>query len=175
MKEVKLKDKTVRLLQGDITALDVEAIVYYAAPDLKLGTGFGAAIAMRGGPAVQKELDALGKASVGQVVATGAGNLKAKTIFHAVGPRFQEPETEKKLRQTIRGCLDLAAGKGVKQLAFPPMGAGFYGVPLDECARIMLDTFKEYATKDSPVKELIISANDRREYQPFAARLDALS
>ena len=115
----------VRLIRGDITELDVDAFVFYAQPDLALGSGFGTAISVRGGPSIQKELDELGPVETGQAVVTGAGKLKADFIVHAVGPRFQEEDTEGKLRTTVLNSLKAAEEKGVKRIALPAMGAGF--------------------------------------------------
>jgi O-acetyl-ADP-ribose deacetylase (regulator of RNase III) len=173
--EKKLGNATVHVEKEDITLLDVDAFVYYAAHDLKLGTGMGGAIAVRGGPAIQKELDAIGKAETTQAVVTGAGELKAKQIIHAVGPRFQEPETEPKLAATMQAVLKLAEEKGLESLALPAMGCGFYGIPLDVSARIVLEEVKRHLAGASTLKQVRISVIDQREYKPFANRLSALA
>jgi len=166
-----VKQSTVRLVQQDITDLEVEAFVFYARPDLQLGSGFGNAIAMRGGPEIQKELEDKGPLDVTEVAVTGAGNMKAGHILHAVGPRFQEPDTEGKLRRTIVNCLKKAEEEGIERLAFPPMGAGFYGVPLDQSVRITVSTLLEHLENESRLKEVVICANDGREYRAFEATL----
>ena len=172
--EKKLKDVVIKVVKGDITDLEVEAFVYYARPDLKLGTGFGGAIAVRGGVSIQKELDQSGPVPVTEAVATGAGNLKAKHIIHAVGPKFQEPDEERKLRQATLEALRRAEEAGITQVALPPMGTGLYGVPLDVCSRVMVEAVKEHLSWAPKVKEVVFVAVDAREYQPFAARLEAL-
>ena len=171
--EKKVRQSVIRLVKDDITAMDVEAFVFYAQSDLKLGSGFGNAIAMRGGPSIQEELTQLGEIGVGQAVVTAAGKLKAKHIVHAVGPKFQEEDTEEKLRQVIINALKQAEGRGIEKLAFPPMGTGFYGVPLNVSADIMLETFEKYLQGETKLKEVIICANDNREYKPFQALLQA--
>jgi O-acetyl-ADP-ribose deacetylase (regulator of RNase III) len=159
---------TVKLVKGDITDLGAEAFVYYARHDLKLGTGWGGAIAVRGGPKIQEELDKAGGGRTGEAVVTGAGNLKSRFIIHAVGPRFQEPDTESKLRATVRAALEAADLHGIRQVALPAMGAGFYGVPLDVCSRIMLETIGKYLqTRHSEPLEVVICVNDSREQKPF--------
>ena len=175
MKETRINDKVVRLVIGDITDMEVEAFVFYASHDLKLGTGFGSAIAMRGGQSIQKALDEMEPAETCQSVYTEAGEMKAKHIIHSVGPRHNEPDIEGKLRRTIDGAIKLAEEKGIKQLAFPPMGAGFYGVPLPLCSKVMLEEFAEYFRGEPKLDEIIISALDNREYKPFEAALSALS
>lgn len=160
------------LMRGDLTLLDVEAIVFYAEHSLKLGSGYGGAISMRGGPSIQAELDSMGPIETCEVVATAAGELKTKHILHAVGPRFREDDLEEKLRTTIRNTLALAVAKGVKRIAFPAMGAGFYGVPLDICATVMVEEFERHLTGDDSVDEAIICVQDLRELGPFQARFE---
>jgi len=166
---------TVRLTQHDITDFDVEAFVFYARPNLALGSGFGNAIAKRGGSAVKAELDKIGEVLPTEAVVTSGGKLKARYIVHAVGPSFQEEGLEGKLKRTIVNALKRAEEKGIRQIAFPPMGAGFYGVPLPACSDIMLDAFRDYLRGDSGLREVIICANDAREYRAFEAKLAALA
>lgn len=165
-------DKTVgrsavSLIIGDITEIEVEAFVFYARPDLKLGTGFGTAISTRGGPKIQEELDGLAPVATGQTVVTGGGKLKAKNIIHAVGPRFQEEDMDGKLRETVLSSLRAADEKKIKILALPAMGAGFYGVPLADCARVMAETIAAYLRGDTDIEKVIICVLDSREYAPF--------
>ncbi len=173
--EKRVNRSTLRLVKDDITAMDVEAFVFYARADLELGSGYGNAISMRGGASIQKELKEAGALEVGQAIVTDAGKLKAKHIVHAVGPVFQEKDTEGKLRTAIINALKRAEEKGIKQMAFPAMGAGFYGVPLDLSARITLGTIKEYLEGETKLKEVVVALNDSREYKPFQTRLEALT
>jgi len=159
------------LIQGDLTALPVDAFVFYAREDLRLGSGFGTAIQSRGGDAVRKELEQIGRLRVGEAALTTAGAMKVGFIIHACGPKFQEPDMEAKLRQTMQAVLRLADAKGLKRIAFPPMGAGFYGVPLDLCARVMLETLREHLLGETELEEVTICVLDRREYLAFAERL----
>ena len=166
--------KGISLVRADITDYDIECFVYYAGSDLKLGAGFGGAIAVRGGPQIQKELDELASVEPCQAVISGAGELKAKYIMHANGPKFQEEDMEGKIKTTIINSLKLADEKGIKRIAFPPMGTGFYGVPLDQSARVTLHTIREYLLGNTGIEEVVICLNDNREYQPFKARFDKL-
>ena len=169
--ELRFNKKAIRLMTGDITDLQIEAFVYYARPDLVLGSGFGGAISVRGGPKIQEELKKLGTIATGEAVVTSAGNMKAKYIIHAVGPRFQEEDTEGKLRTTTLNVLRRAQEKGIKQLAFPAMGAGFYGIPLDLCARITLGEVKKHLEGQTGLEEVIFCLRDSREYKPFQEEL----
>jgi len=167
--------RTLRLIRDDITLLDVDAFVFYAQHDLALGSGFGNAISVRGGPSIKKELDEMEPVETGDVALSGAGNLKAKHILHAVGPRFNEPDTEGKLRTTLLNCLKTADEKGLKRIALPPMGTGFYAVPLELCARVMLETIKSYLEGETGIEEVVICVVDHREFAPFEARLASLN
>lgn len=170
------KGTRIEVVKDDVTIRDgAQAFVYYAQHDLKLGSGFGAAIAVRGGPSVQKELDGMGPLETGQAVTSGAGELKADHIIHAVGPRFLEPDIPGKLRRTMQSTLEQAEQKAVERLAFPPMGYGFYGVPLDLSARIMVETIKEHLAKGSNLKEVVVCVTDAQHMVPFIKELEALA
>lgn len=157
----------VRLMQGDLTALETDAIVFYARENLDLGSGFGTAIQSRGGGAIKKELEQIGGVRMGEAVITTGGTLNARHIIHACGPKFQEPDQEAKLRACMRSALRLAGGKGLASIAFPPMGAGFYGVPLEMCARVMLEEVREFLNRPCSLREVVICVIDRREFEAF--------
>lgn len=162
-----IQNCTLRLIQQDITDFEVEAIVFYARPDLALGSGFGSAITRRGGPSVKAELDKIGSVNPTEAVVTGGGNMKTRFIVHAAGPAFQEEQLDAKLRTTILNSLRCAEEKGIRQIAFPPMGAGFYGVPLSSCREIMIRSIEEHLAKGGAMNEIVICANDPREYRAF--------
>jgi O-acetyl-ADP-ribose deacetylase (regulator of RNase III) len=169
--EIKVGQGVIRLTTGFIIDLNVEAIVYYARPDLALGSGFGAAIATKGGPKVQEELKKTGGINTAEAVITSGGNLKAKYIIHAVGPRFQEENLEEKLRLTILNALRRAEENKIQSMAFPAMGAGFYGVPLEVCARVTLEVVKKYMEESKSLREVIFCLRDSREYKPFQEQM----
>jgi O-acetyl-ADP-ribose deacetylase (regulator of RNase III) len=171
----RINQSVIRLIQDDITDLDVDAFVFYAEPGLALGSGFGGAIAVRGGPTIQKELETLAPVETGGAVVSDAGNLKARWIVHAVGPRFQEEDTEKKLRTAVVNSLKRAEEKGVQRFAVPAMGAGYYGIPANDCARVMLETIVPHLGGETSIKELIICVLDSAQYAAFQARLAALA
>ena len=158
---------TLKLIQQDITDFEVEAIVFYARPDLALGSGFGSAITRRGGPSIKSELDKVGAIKPTEAVITTGGGMKTGYIVHAAGPAFQEAELEAKLRTTILNALRCAEEKGIRQIAFPPMGAGFYGIPLFSCREIMMRSFNDHLAGGGALKEIVICANDPREYRAF--------
>jgi O-acetyl-ADP-ribose deacetylase (regulator of RNase III) len=164
---LEVNGRKLRLVKGDITDLEFESFVYYARHDLALGSGFGTAIAQRGGPEVQGELKRLGSLQTTDVVVTSAGGMKAKYIIHAVGPRFQEEDLENKLRTTIRNSLKTAEDSGIRQVAFPPMGAGFYGVPLETSAKLTLETIRDHLSGDAKLTDVAVCLLDDRELKLF--------
>jgi len=172
MVENKIGDKVLRLVRGDITDMKVEAFIYDITSDCKLGSGYGGAIAQRAGKAVQKELDEIGNLPTGEAVITGAGKMKATRIIHVNGPKFHEPETEAKLRHAVNAALQRAAENGIKQLAFPPIGTGLYQVPLDLCARVLIEAVTQHLKGETPLEEVLFVALDTREYKPFASALE---
>ena len=172
MVEKKIGDKVLRLVREDITEMEVDAFVFDITEDVKLGSGFGGAIQQRGGIVIQKQLDEIGSCSTGEAVVTEAGILKADWIIHTNGPKFREEDEEGKLRKTVQSVLARAEEKGVKRLAFPPIGTGLYQVPLDLCTRVMVDTISEHLANGSTLDEVLIAAPDNREFNPFKAKIE---
>lgn len=172
----RINEAVIRLLREDITELEVDAFVYYAQPELSLGSGFGGAIAVRGGASIQKELNGLvanGPVPPGEAVITGAGKLKAQFIIHAVGPRFRELNAESKLLKTMMSCLALAEEKGVKSLAFPLMGSGYYGIPPTVSARVMLEALSGHLAGTPGIREVIICVFDTPQFNAVEAAMAA--
>ncbi len=165
----------VCVLREDITMMDIQSFVYYAQHDLKLGSGFGNAITMRGGPKIEKELTPRGPLQTGEAIVSGAGELNAEYIVHAVGPRFQEQDTEQKLRSTVLSALVKASEKGITKIAFPPMGCGFYGVPLALSAKVTMEAFKEHLTAHADFEEVVLCVTDNRETPFFTKALEAIA
>lgn len=172
MVEQKVGDKKLRLVDGDITEMEVDAFVFDITEDVKLGSGYGAAIQQRGGIVIQKQLDEIGSCPTGEAVVTEAGILKADWIIHANGPKFREEDEEAKLRQTVTAVLARAEEKGVKTLAFPPIGTGLYQVPMDLCARVMVETISKHLANGAALEEVLIVAPDPREFNPFKAQFE---
>jgi len=153
----------------------VDAVVFYARQDLQLGAGFGSAIQSRGGAAIKKELEKIGSMEMGGAVITSGGNMQARHIIHACGPKFHEPETEKKLRKCVQSALEKASGANLKTVAFPPMGAGFYGVPLDMSAKVMAEVVRRFLEIPSSIEQVTICVLDDREFKAFRPQLEAMS
>ncbi len=171
---IQINQSVIRLIRGDITDLEVDAFVFYAQHDLALGSGFGGAIGVRGGPSIQKELDKLAPVATGEAVITAAGKLKADYIIHAVGPQFQEEDTEAKLRTTVINALKRADETRVERIALPAMGAGYYGIAPDLCARVMLDVIKGHVQGETRLKEIVICVLDTPQYSAFKTELEKI-
>jgi len=172
--EKEVNKTVIKLQHGDLTALEVDAWVFYAREDLVVGSGYGTAISSRGGVVVSKELEEIGSIKMGEAVISSAGEMAAKHIIHACGPKFQEADVEKKLRDCMTASLKVANENGIRTLAFPPMGAGFYGVPLDLCASVMLQTIGVFVEGETSLEQIIICVIDYRDYVPFSKQMDLI-
>src|SRR5690349_3064543 len=138
-------DRTqLELVEGDITELEVDAIVNAANEHLQLGAGVAEAIRAKGGPSIQEECNRIGGTPVGTAVMTAAGHLPAKWVIHAVGPRMGDGDEDKKLAAAVRGALALADRRGVKSIALPAISTGVFGFPMDRAARIMLTEVQRF-------------------------------
>ena len=128
--ECEIGNRILELRRTDITEQSVDAIVNAANAQLQLGAGVAGAIRSRGGPSIQRECDQIGGTSVGTAVMTGAGDLKAKHVIHAVGPRMGEGDEDAKLAAATRSSLEVAAGHRLRSIALPAISTGVFGFPL---------------------------------------------
>jgi O-acetyl-ADP-ribose deacetylase len=167
-------ESALELMQGDITTLAVDAIVNAANDALIMGGGVAGAIRRRGGPAIQEECDRIGGTSVGGAVITTGGNLPARHVIHAVGPRWGEGDEENKLRNAIRNSLALADKHRLTSIAFPAISTGIFGFPLEPAARIMLNTALEYPRGDTGLDRVIFCLFGPHDFDVFESVLAAL-
>jgi len=175
--EVKIKEAILALVKGDITKEETEAIVNAANARLAGGGGVDGAIHRAGGPAIMEECRRLGGCPTGKAVITGAGNLKAKYVIHAVGPIYQGGVRgeDKLLRSAYEESLRIATKKGLKSIAFPAISAGAYGYPLDEAARIALKAVIDYLKENKGLELVKFVLFDDRTYEAFCKQLKLLS
>ncbi len=131
-------DRTVRLIQGDITERDTDAIVNAANSLLQHGGGVAGAILRKGGQIIQDESDKIGFTPVGHAVITSAGRLSAKFVIHAVGPNMGEGDEDNKLKNAILNTFLLASQKGLQSISLPAISSGIFGFPKDRCAKILV-------------------------------------
>jgi O-acetyl-ADP-ribose deacetylase len=147
--EIKIDNKKIlRLVNGDITERNVDAIVNAANSYLKHGGGVAAAIVRKGGTIIQEESDRIvtsrGLVPVGSAVITTAGKLPCKAVIHTVGPRMDEGNEDYKLRKAVRSSLLLASEKGFRTISMPAISSGIFGFPKDKCANILVEESKNF-------------------------------
>jgi O-acetyl-ADP-ribose deacetylase (regulator of RNase III) len=170
---VELNGIKIELVQGDITDLDTDAIVNAANSQLILGSGVAGAIRLKGGPTIQEECLALGPIEVGQAVITGAGNLKARHVIHAVGPRMGEGSESGKLANAVRASLNLAEKHALNSLAFPAISTGVFGYPLEGCADVMLRVILDYTFEAlRSLEHIVVCLYDTRAFDIFVKELE---
>jgi O-acetyl-ADP-ribose deacetylase (regulator of RNase III) len=128
----------IRLVEGDITEAEVDAIVNAAATDLKLRSGVAGAIRERGGVSIQEECDRLSPLKCGEAAVTGTGDLPARYLIHAAAIEPGGCATEEAVRSATRRALEIARERGLRTVAFPAIGTGVGGLSLRSCAEIML-------------------------------------
>lgn len=151
-----IKGRRIELIQGDLTELAVDAIVNAANAQLVLGGGVAGAIRVKGGPTIQEECNRIGGTTVGGAVVTGGGNLKARYVIHAVGPRQGEGDEDEKLRQATVNSLKRATEKSMHSIALPAVSTGIFGFPKDRCARIMLSSVRKFLEDEETSLERVI-------------------
>jgi len=158
---------TFKLVKGDLTEQDVEAVVNAANSHLQMGGGVAGAILKKGGEAIQNECDKVGFTPVGCAAITTGGRLKAKYVIHAVGPRMGEGDEDNKLKSATLSALKISKEKSLPRVAFPAISTGIFGYPKDKCAKIMISTVRDFIKKESYPKEVIICLYDESTYNIF--------
>jgi len=166
----------VILIQGDITESDTDAIVNAANTELALGSGVAGAINKKGGPVIQQECNAIRGCLVGEAVVTSGGNLKAKYVIHAVGPRWGEGDEENKLRNATLASLKRADETAIRSIAFPAISTGVFEFPLELAAKTMLAAVKDYfSSEESQIQTVVFALFDEKSFQVFKQHLSPLS
>ena len=150
----KVHNTILILKRGDITEEDTDAIVNAANSHLQHGGGVAGAIVRKGGSIIQRESDKIGYVPVGSAAITVAGNLKARFVIHAVGPRMGEGDEDEKLRNATNSSLRLADEEKLHTITFPAISTGIFGYPIDRCAQIMLETVQNYCSGKTSIREI---------------------
>ena len=162
----------IEVLQGDITRLEIDAVVNAANNQLWMGGGVAGAIKRAGGKEIETEAVKKGPIPIGEAVATGAGRLKARYVIHAavMGMDFQTDAG--KIRQATRNSLLKADELKLKSIAFPALGTGVGGFPLDECAGIMMGEVFDYAAGNTGLERVVFVLYGQPAFQAFKRELD---
>ncbi|HUX09324.1 MAG TPA: macro domain-containing protein [Terriglobia bacterium] len=153
--------------KGDITEAEVDAIVNAANNDLVLGAGVAGAIRRKGGPRIQEECDRIGPIHLGETAVTTAGNLKAYYVIHAASMQLGGKTTAESLRTSTRNSLLRAEEKGFKTIAFPAVGTGIAGFPMDECASVMLSELLEHLKSRTSLEKIYFVLYDDAALKTF--------
>lgn len=168
---LKLRATTLELYQGDITTLQVDAIVNAANSGLRGGGGVDGAIHRAGGPAILAECRQLypDGCPTGQAVVTIAGNLPAKIVVHAVGPVWHggdhgEPEL---LRSAYANSFRRAEERGIASIAFPSISTGVYGYPIELACPIAVGAALDHVRQGSVLRRVVFCLFSSRDYTVY--------
>lgn len=163
------------LMQGNIVEVEADAIVNAANSALAGGGGVDGAIHRAGGPQIMEECRKIGGCPTGSAVATTAGRLRAKYVFHAVGPIYGvDRDAPRLLASAYQRCLDLAEQYGLQSIAFPSLSTGAYGYPLNEAAPIALQTIIAHLQKRTSLKHVMMVLYGEEAYRAYAQALASL-
>jgi O-acetyl-ADP-ribose deacetylase (regulator of RNase III) len=169
----------VRLIHGDLTDEQVDAIVNAANAQLAHGGGVAGAIVRRGGAVIQDESTAWvrehGPVTHGHPAITGAGRLPCRFVIHAVGPVWGEGDEDAKLSAAVAGALTLASERGLETVALPAISTGIFGFPKGRAATILLAAVEGYAANhpDARVREIRIVIIDEPTVDAFCEAFDS--
>jgi len=169
-----IREKII-LLQGDLTKSDADAIVNAANNDLQLGGGVAGAIRRKGGETIQKECDAIGSIPVGGAAITTGGKLRARFVIHAASMQLGGETTARALRASTAHSLRIAAERQLRTIAFPAVGTGIAGFPLNECARIMLHEVAENLKNPTSLEKIYFVLFDARALAEFETVLKEMA
>jgi O-acetyl-ADP-ribose deacetylase (regulator of RNase III) len=180
--EFKVGKTTVRLVKGDITEVEVDAIVNAANSSLLGGGGVDGAIHREGGPKILEECKRIRETDwpyglpVGQAVITSGGNLKAKHVIHTVGPIWHGGSRgeQELLALAYLNSLRLAGSMGLRAVAFPSISTGAYGYPVEEASRAALKVVKEFLENEGALSLVVLVLFSERAlgiYQRAAAKI----
>lgn len=174
MQEKTINGKILKIMVGDITERDTDAIVNAANNYLKHGGGVAGAIVRKGGSIIQEESDKIGFVPTGSAAITTAGALKAKYVIHAVGPRWGEGNEEEKLKDALLSSLKIAEQYGLKSISVPAISSGIYGVPKEIVARVLVSTAAEFLKHAKTVDIVEFCLFDEDTYRFFRQEFDKI-
>ncbi len=160
---------SIRIVEGDITRLHVDAIVNAANSSLLGGGGVDGAIHRAAGPGLLAECRTLGGCATGQAKITGGYNLPARYVIHTVGPLWRGGghDEDELLASCYRSSLALAVQHGVRTIAFPAISTGVYGFPLERGARIALAETRAFLASDDTLAEVVFVCFGQGAYQTY--------
>lgn len=168
------KGVEIEALHGDITKLEVDAIVNAANTHLLMGGGVAGAIKRAGGKEIEEEAVKQGPIKIGSAIATSAGKLKAKFVIHSPTMELDFKTDEKKVRLAMIAALKKAEELNVRSIAFPALGTGVGGLPKDLAARIMVEELKRHIESGTKLKKVILVDINADQVEFFKKELGEL-
>lgn len=164
---------SIKVVQGDITKMEVDVIVNAANSGLRGGGGVDGAIHKAGGPQIMEECRKIGGCPTGEAVITTAGNLPQKKVIHAVGPVWHggKNDEEKLLYSAYKKALELAVKNKFTSIAFPNISTGVYGYPKGSAADVALKATKDFL-KDHPDMEVYFVCFDGENYDIYQRQVN---
>ncbi|KUK14218.1 MAG: macro domain-containing protein [Synergistetes bacterium] len=173
---LKIGKAVIRLQKGDITDLEVDAIVNAANNHLWMGAGVAGAIKKRGGEEIEREAVSKGPIPIGEAIVTKAGKLKAKYVIHAAVMGQDLKTSERMIREATYNSLLRADELSLRSIAFPAFGTGVGGFPFDRCAKAMLDEVRLYLTEteNTNLEEIIFVLYTEEVFKAFERELKLL-
>lgn len=162
---------TIELVKGDITGLDVDAIVNAANNHLWMGAGVAGAIKRVGGQEIEDEAVRKGPVAIGQAVVTGAGRLKARYVIHAAVMGQDLSTNAEKIAAATKNSLLRAEELRLKSIAFPALGTGVGGFPLSTAADIMVSTVREHLKSATSLDRVVFALFGDEAYRAFEEKL----
>jgi O-acetyl-ADP-ribose deacetylase (regulator of RNase III) len=177
--QITVKHTTLELVQGDITDMETDAIVNAANRQLAHGGGVAAAIARRGGAAIDRESRAWirehGAVDTGSAAITSGGELRAKYVIHAVGPVYDATnQSRRQLAAAVRSSLEMADERDLKSIALPAISTGIYGYPVQQAARVILAAVMDYLQGGTGLERVVFCLYDKNTYGVFQEALKQL-
>ncbi|MGH9445834.1 MAG: macro domain-containing protein [Terriglobia bacterium] len=157
----------ILFVKGDITDMAVDAIVNAANTDLILGSGVAGAIQRKGGPRVSEECERNGAIPLGEAVVTTGGKLKAFYVIHAASMHLGGKTTPDSLQRATHSTLQRSEEKGFKSVAFPALGTGVAGFPMQECAHIMLQEVLRHLQRRTSLEKIYFVLYDAEALRVF--------
>ena len=165
----------MELMQGDITRLEVDAIVNAAKRSLLGGGGVDGAIHRAAGPELLEECRTLGGCETGEAKITRGYRLPARHVIHTVGPVYRgTAEDARLLAGCYRNSLRLAAENGVESIAFPAISCGVYGYPIEEASRIALETTGGFLGENPSPQRVVFAQFSAQDLQVYQRSLEEL-
>ena len=171
-----MKNK-IELVQGDLTEMDVDAIVNPANnPTLLGGKGVDGAIHSAAGPGLAEECRPLGGCETGDAKITGGHRLKARHVIHTVAPLYQDGQSGEPqiLERCYRRCFELAHEKGLKTIAFPSVGTGFFKYPIEEASKIALSMTVEQLKRFPDIEKVFFVLFSDSDLEIYRKNLESL-